>query len=381
MLLQQDEINRLWEAVHQTSREVVLAVDPEGVMTFINGAVAPVLGVPPDECIGRDPFWMIDERDAARAKRIFGNCVARKSGWNGVRLRLVKRDGSTLWIETSGIPHVSHDGELIAFTATARQLSADDARLEEQRIVSRRIEEVIADGRLMTVWQPIFSLSSGHVVGVEALTRFNHPFRQSPSEWFRDADKVGLGTELELAAIESALSATTGLPEGVYLSLNMSPAALMSGRLTQAILAGPISPARVVVELTEHVPVQNYDALTGPLRELRQSGVRLAIDDAGAGFASFRHILRLAPDIIKLDGSITRGITGSQAKRALASAFVLFADEAGSMTVVAEGIEQPVDLRTISHVGVDQVQGFCLGRPVEPDEVDWKAVAPLCPAE
>jgi EAL domain-containing protein (putative c-di-GMP-specific phosphodiesterase class I) len=117
-----------------------------------------------------------------------------------------------------------------------------------------------------------------------------------------------------------------------------------------------------VIEVTEHVPVEDYDALNAHLEGLRARGTRLAIDDAGAGFASLRHILLLHPDVIKLDVSLTRGVEDDIARRALASAFISFAAEIGA-TIVAEGIETRTQFETLRRLGVRYGQGWYLARP------------------
>jgi EAL domain-containing protein (putative c-di-GMP-specific phosphodiesterase class I) len=117
-----------------------------------------------------------------------------------------------------------------------------------------------------------------------------------------------------------------------------------------------------MLEITEHDVIEEYLNIDEVLRVLRKRGVRIAVDDAGAGYASFRHILKLAPDLIKLDTSITRGIDGNRAGRALASALIRFAQETGS-AIVAEGVETAAELRTLRVLGVTSVQGYLLGRP------------------
>ena len=118
----------------------------------------------------------------------------------------------------------------------------------------------------------------------------------------------------------------------------------------------------MVLEVTEHAPVEDYDQLNRTLRTLRARGIRLAIDDAGAGFASFRHIVRLAPDFIKLDMTLTRDIDADPARRALATAMVSFALEIGA-TMIAEGIETEQEFRTLRSLGIGLGQGYFLGVP------------------
>jgi EAL domain-containing protein (putative c-di-GMP-specific phosphodiesterase class I) len=171
---------------------------------------------------------------------------------------------------------------------------------------------------------------------------------------------VGLLVDLELAAIRTALSQSERLPHGAFLSLNLSPDTAMSELFLGLALSGPAD--RVVMEITEHAQVDDYAALNEAVAKLREHKVRLAIDDAGAGFASLRHTLHIAPDIVKLDMSLTRGIDGDRTKRALAAALVSFAEEVG-FALVAEGIETREELDALRELGVAAGQGFFLAEP------------------
>ena len=133
-----------------------------------------------------------------------------------------------------------------------------------------------------------------------------------------------------------ALAEVGYAPAGTYISVNASQRVAMHPGLLDLLDEAPVE--RLVVEITEHEAVEDYDALTSSLQVLRARGVRIAIDDAGAGFSSLRHTLRLAPDIVKLDISITRDIDSDRGRRALASAMISFADEM-DMAIVAEGVE------------------------------------------
>lgn len=119
---------------------------------------------------------------------------------------------------------------------------------------------------------------------------------------------------------------------------------------------------RIIVELTEHAPVDDYAPLKESLERLRRSGALIAVDDVGAGFATLRHVLRLAPDIVKLDLSLTHDLESDSTARALATALIAFCKKIGA-TVVAEGIETPGVLTLLRGLGVRQGQGYYLGRP------------------
>jgi EAL domain-containing protein (putative c-di-GMP-specific phosphodiesterase class I) len=130
-----------------------------------------------------------------------------------------------------------------------------------------------------------------------------------------------------------------------------------------------------VIELTEQVPVEDYPALERALAPMRSRGARLSADDLGSGYGGFRHLLRLQPDIIKLDISLIGGINRNHEQQALTRALLTFAYEVGAK-VIAEGIEEPAELRTLQNLGVQWGQGYLIGRPAPLPEA-WSTVDPL----
>ena len=234
-------------------------------------------------------------------------------------------------------------------------------RLERQSETLRHeMRHALAPGAIAPIFQPIVDLQDRHPVGYEALARFTAEPLRTPERWFAVADSAGMRTELELAAIHAAVRQFDALPEDAYLSINALPETLLSTDFPDAVLGA--TPDRLVIEITEHAPVPDYEALQGALHDLLERGARLAIDDAGAGFASLRHILRLRPDIIKLDISLVRNIDTDRAVRALAVGLVSYAVAMG-VTIVAEGIERAEELQALQHLGVRYGQGYFLGHP------------------
>lgn len=228
--------------------------------------------------------------------------------------------------------------------------------------------EVVAGQGRRAVLQPVFEASSGAVFAMEGLSRFDGD--RNPAHWFQAAARHGLAVELELAAAQSCLDLldTDRVPEAAAVSLNVSPDAVLAheeglaaGSRLRALLDGR-DLHRVILEITEHRPVEDYDALARVLDPLRERGVQLAIDDAGAGYASLRHVLMFRPDIIKLDMALVRGIDGDEARDALVRALIGFAGERG-IAVVAEGVETAAERATLQADGVHYLQGFLLGRP------------------
>jgi len=236
----------------------------------------------------------------------------------------------------------------------------------ERLALRERVGATLREKSFAIALQPIFDLRRGEMFGVEALARFADVPYRAPDEWLADAAAVGLGVELELALARAAVEQLSALPRGAVLTVNAGPEALASPRLAE-LLRG-IPEGRVVVELTEHVAVEDYPALARSLAVLREHGVRLAIDDAGAGFASMMHILRLAPDYIKLDRELTSGIDVDPVRRSLAASLMRFSGETGA-TIIAEGVETAGELSALRRLGVSHAQGFHLARPVPPGDL------------
>ncbi|WP_285601112.1 EAL domain-containing protein [Kineosporia sp. NBRC 101731] len=220
-----------------------------------------------------------------------------------------------------------------------------------------RMDRLMANGGPGVVFQAVHSLDGLATVGVEALSRF--PVGSGrPDEWFTSATRAGVGLELELAAVRNALTILPALRG--FLGINVSPRTLVSPAFGRLVTSLPLK--SIVIEVTEHEAVDDYDALNEVLRPWRERGMRIAVDDAGAGFASMRHVLTLVPDFIKLDISLVRGVDTDPAKRALAGALAAFAQKIGS-SVIAEGIETAAELSVLRGLKVEFGQGYHLSLP------------------
>jgi len=242
----------------------------------------------------------------------------------------------------------------------SEQLVEHEVDLVGQAVQLDRINRALETGQPTMVFQPIVDLRTGAVVAVEALARFAEEGGRPPDVWFGEAAAVGLGVELELGACRAALAQLGGLPALARLSVNLSPETLRSPELLALLDEFPGE--RLAVELTEHAPVEDYEALRAALAQLRERRVQVMIDDAGAGFSSLRHVLGLAPDMIKLDVSLTRDIDADPLRRALAASLVSFAAEIPAR-IVAEGIETHGELAALRTLGIAYGQGYYLGGP------------------
>jgi EAL domain-containing protein (putative c-di-GMP-specific phosphodiesterase class I)/DNA-binding response OmpR family regulator len=243
----------------------------------------------------------------------------------------------------------------------AEHQARDADRVPKRAEVSlERIREAIRGEVLDTVFQPIVDLVDGRVCGMEALARFLTRPRRSPETWFAEASTHDLLIPLELAAAGLALGQLDLVPEGVYVSVNVSPQTLCAPGLLEILRDVPAR--RVVLELTERSPIVNYEEAVECVSNLRVLGARLAVDDVGRGFSGLGRVVELAPDLLKIDRSLVSGVDSDAAKSALIARLTSYGDEIG-MDVVAEGIETEAELETLRALGVRNGQGFLLGRP------------------
>jgi EAL domain-containing protein (putative c-di-GMP-specific phosphodiesterase class I) len=245
----------------------------------------------------------------------------------------------------------------------ATQLRREEIEEEADRALRGDIERFVSGHGVWMVFHPIVDLETRREIGMEALARFGSIPMKPPDQWFAEATALELGLQLELRTLNEALEALPRIPDGTFLSVNCSNHAAASPAFVERLDGVE---ARVVLEITEHEAIGDYGALAEALAPLRERGLRVAVDDVGAGYASLRHALQLAPDMVKMDMSLTRDIDRDPGRRALAGALISFADETG-MTIVAEGIETAVELEALRGLWVRYGQGYLLARPAPLD--------------
>ncbi len=316
---------------------------------------------------GRLPELIHDARENAVAAELSATFDIPVGAHMGVPIHL--SDGSVYgtfccFSRTSDMSLNQRDLALMRVFAELTGKMIDRERAFSMTLISsrERIRQILTGNLLSMVYQPIFDLHGGHVTGFESLARFTATPLRSPDLWFNEAHEAGLGIELELRAIEIALAALPHFNEGMDLAVNASPDTVLDHRLARMLDSLP-SLEHVVLEITEHSAVERYEAIGARLKAYRDRGLRIAVDDAGAGYASFRHILNLGPDRIKLDMSLTRDINADPARRALAAALIHFSSDTGSQ-LIAEGVETAAEVATLMELGVKKAQGYFLGRPM-----------------
>lgn len=246
---------------------------------------------------------------------------------------------------------------------------------------SRALDNLLANGDLHSLFQPIFSLSERRILGYEALSRGpSNSALHSPINLFAVARSVGRLSELELLCRKSACLRFSQLKLEGKLFLNVSPDSLMEprhqpGRTLQLLQSLGIPPSQVVIELTEHSPTNDFALLDTALHHYRSMGFSIALDDLGAGYSSLRLWSELRPDYVKIDRHFIDGIHQDAVKREFVDSILKMA-KASRAQVIAEGIEQSEELSVLAEMGVDLLQGYLLCRPQEQPPRDASNLLP-----
>lgn len=253
-------------------------------------------------------------------------------------------------------------GVLRMFAAiVSKHLEPLVAQQRTRHLAQERISQVIDEGGPAIALQPIVDLETDRVCGYEALARFPAISGWTPDRWFDAAEQVGMGTALESAAVEAALRLLPRIPPTDSLAINVSAAALLASTRIPELFTGPQG-HRLILELTEHQKINEPERLDAALRRVREASVRIAVDDAGSGYAGLERILSLGPEVLKLDQSLVLGVAHDAGRQAMCEAMVGFTSRTGAR-LVAEGVETQEDLDMLRSLGVSHAQGYLLGRP------------------
>lgn len=359
-------------ATRLTGHDWAWECDERLVVTDSGHAVAQVLGLLPEQCIGRpldDLLYDDTNRACLRTQLEAAAPPGAPIAPGGLELAWRRADGQPIWLQGSVAPLRDRRGRVVGYRAAcwhARE-QAESARSTE--LASRRVTDLLGGAvRVDVALQPIIEVGTGRMIGAEALSRFSDG--RPPGEWFADARLAGLTRQLDELAFLNALAAFDDLPSPATLSVNASPELLLDATFRARVLASDRPLERLVVEVTEHSQVVSYDDLDAALATLRRRGVRFAVDDTGAGYSSLNHVLRLRPDVIKLDRDLISGLDHDGARRALVTALVLLALETGA-SVTGEGVETPDELAALGDLGVHHAQGYLLATP-STDTLAWR---------
>ncbi len=358
------------DAAATTSGEWQWESDVDGVITYSSPGVTALLGHRPADLVGRSSFELLHDDEAkSEAHRLLAKHLAARTRWEDAVLRWRHRDGSAVALHGAAVAITDPKGQVVGFRG-ARRSAAPDLVLPQQLSEPReRIQAVLSTRDVDVALQPLISLVTGAVTGVEALARFRDG--RGPDRWFADARACGRGKELDELTFLAALQHFDELPGSVHLSVNASPELLVDPSFRRRLTGSGAPLDRLFVEITEHARVADYPALNAAVTALREEGVRFAIDDTGAGYASLNHVLQLRPEVIKLDRALIDGVDTDPARRSLVTALVLLALEIGA-SVTGEGVETGDQLSALSTLGVDQAQGYLLARP-STDREQWSS--------
>lgn len=251
-----------------------------------------------------------------------------------------------------------------------------EKRVRRRNVLEHELHGAIHRGELHLEYQPVISLPHRRVVGAEALLRWRHPTlgAVSPAEFIPVVEDAGMSADLAtwtLGQVAERLAVWKAGGHPAWVSINLSPrqlhSRLFATDLAQALLSKGVPPSRLVVEVTEHDVAQDMDILVAQLGALRGTGVRIALDDFGAGYSSLGQLHRLPVDILKIDRDLVAG--SDEGAAPLADVVVRLGERLG-LAVIAEGVETETQLDVVKQAGCAMVQGYLLARPMPVDKVD-----------
>lgn len=351
-------------SIASQSRDWIWRAGEGGILTYSSPGVRTLLGYDPSEVVGRSTFELMAPGDRSLGRTLTDLAVEAHSSWERTEAAWLHADGHVVRLVGTAEPILDHQGRLTGYRGIRSLPDGQPTDLTERRAA---VKAIIDDRAFDIALQPIVDAGSGRWVGAEALARFE---QGSPPEVLLEAERVGLGSQLEAALVDAALDLIWYLPTDAYLSVNLSPTALVHPMVGEVLGRHRAYLGRIAIELTEHVQVHDYDVVTQMLANLRRAGLRLAVDDAGAGHSSFLHVVRLHPDIIKLDRDLIAGIGTDPVKKAVARAMCELASHLGA-SVVAEGVETHEDIRITAQLGLTLQQGFGIAAPTR-DPSEWE---------
>lgn len=308
--------------------------------------------------------WAVSTNSAS-AWRLFGTyaLAMRVGGIHATAYAPMRVGGKLLGVlavasmERNGIRALEARLDTLSQLATlaGTMIHNQSSEFGRQEAARHTVRDCIDAQRFHAVFQPIVRLSDRSVFAYEALTRFHDG--QAPDKHFQIAQSVGLGRELEEAAVRLALASCDGLPADMPVTVNFSPDVLAEIAGSD-LLQHP--PRPITIEVTEHSRIEDYRKLLDALA--RAPHLQLSVDDAGAGFASLRHILELQPDFVKLDIGLVRDVHLDPARAALVAGMCHFARTTGKV-LIAEGVECVEEADALRELGVELAQGYYFAVP------------------
>lgn len=257
------------------------------------------------------------------------------------------------------------DEELIArMEAVLKRNQAFRQVQEEQGALATELKKILSEEMITPYFQPIYSMKTLKPLGMEALSRPPTSGLIDNAEFlFKAALILDMYSEVEVVCWKTAVGYWKKNINREKLFLNCTPYFIESGRLNEGFLAQlEIDPANIVLEITERTAIQKHDIFLKELTMLRKTGMKIAVDDVGSGFASLDTVVEIRPDIVKIDRQLVRELHRDDLKYNIMQAIVSFCKKSNVMTV-AEGVEEEEEFEAVNELGVDAIQGYLLARP------------------
>jgi EAL domain-containing protein (putative c-di-GMP-specific phosphodiesterase class I) len=257
-----------------------------------------------------------------------------------------------------------------------------EARLHARRAMETDLREALERRELEVHYQPLLTTATLEIAGYEALLRWNRGGKGyvSPAEFIPVAENIGLIDTLGEWVLEEACREATRWPDGIFVSVNLSPLQFresdLAAKVREILQMTRLPPQRLELEITESVVMEANDGTNATLHQLREWGVRIALDDFGTGYSSLSYLTRFPFDKIKIDRSFVRDVPARRDASAIVRLIVQLARELGT-TTTAEGVETDEQLARLREIGCTQVQGFLFAPARPANQIDIARSPPL----
>jgi EAL domain-containing protein (putative c-di-GMP-specific phosphodiesterase class I) len=243
-----------------------------------------------------------------------------------------------------------------------------DAKAQSRRKIEVELRDAIQNDVLRPHYQPLIDLSSGRIIGFEALVRWPHPERGMipPVEFIPVAEETGLISALGRLMLRRACLDAAAWPDDVRVAVNLSPLQFRAGNVLAEVMEvlkqTGLPPRRLELEITETLVLEKSDQVLATLHALRALGVRISMDDFGTGYSSLSYLRRFPFDKIKIDRSFVKDLAGNREAQAIIRSIVSLGRGLG-VTITAEGVETEAELRCLRAEGCPEGQGYLFSRP------------------
>jgi PAS domain S-box-containing protein len=364
-------------AMVRSAEDAMLSTDLDLTVIAWNPAAERIYGYGAEEIVGSKLHRIVPDDRRDELQRLLDTVTSGETA--SVETTRIRKDGELIDVSLQVYSVRDEIGQVVGFSSIARDITDRRKRERERRLNREReawrghIEEALDHDGFEFHSQPVLDLRSGHISHHELLLRLRlGDDLVLPGRFLPHAESSPLMRRIDRWAIRSGIALAAEQPVAINLSAKSLSDAGVAAAVQSALDEGGADPRDVTFEITETAAAENLEAAHELITALRGLGCGVALDDFGTGYGSFTYLLRMPVTSLKIDMEFIRALSDDPADQRVVSSIVAVARNFG-LTTVAEGVEEEHALRLLRDLGVDEVQGYLIGRP----DASWKTDAEL----